>query len=394
MFAFMKKVNSGVVKLIGVVYFIQGFIGISGVALPLFLRSLGFSIKEIAIFMSVSSIPWFLKIFYGAVSDIFPIRGYRRKPYLVIYCLIMSSGWILMFLLPATMTYLVLAMMLANLGFAAIDVVTDGIVVEHSTEQTSQIYQSIAWGMRSAGALISGVLGGYVAGKYEYRLIFLWTALLPIVSIMALSFYLEQKTRAKPTINILQPLAQCVKFLFSGDLLWFSLFIVIASGSAALATPLFFYMRETLGFSEQFLGILSSVTWGGAIIGCFIYLKFLKQMRLKYALGMAIAVGFLAILSCSLIHNKTSAILIFVMCGILGYISILPLVSSAAKLANSTGVESSLFAVLMSIQNLASAVSTFVGGILFEKIGLHLMIVAIAFFTLSGLLVVRRLKTI
>jgi len=394
MFAFTKKVNSGVLKLISTIYFIQGFVGISGVALPLYLRSSGLSVQQIAAFMSVSTFPWFLKIFYGAISDVFPIWGYRRKPYLVIYCFLMILGWVLMSILPVKMTMLVFAMMIANLGFAAIDVVTDGIVVEHSDEKTAQIYQSISWGMRSVGALISGILGGYLAGKFDHRLIFLWTAFLPIVSLLALTFYHEKKTTAAPTANFLIPLARCGKFLFSGDLLWFSAFLLIASSSAALSTPLFFYMRETLGFHEQFLGVLSSATWGGAIAGCFIYLKFLKQMKLGRALGMAIIIGFLAILSCILIHDKMSAIIIFILCGILGYISILPLVSSAAKLANATGVESSLFAVLMSIQNLGAAIFIFLGGFLFELIGLHLMIILIAFVTLSGLLVVQRLRSI
>lgn len=394
MFEFLKKVNPGVVKLAAVVYFIQGFVGISGVALPLFLRSLGFSIKTIALFMSISSIPWFLKIFYGAISDSLPIRGFRRKPYLVIYCFLMATGWVLMAILPTKMFPLVLAMMLANLGFAAIDVVTDGIVVEHSNEKTAQIYQSISWGMRSAGALVSGVLGGYFAGKFEYRLIFLWTAILPIVSMIALTFYREQKIEKITTANIWLSLVQCFKFLFAGDLKWFSLFVLITSSSAALATPLFFYMRESLNFTEQFLGILSSVTWSGAIVGCVIYLKFLKQMKLKSALTMAVIIGVLAIFACALIQNKSSAILIFMLCGILGYISILPLVSSAAKLANDTRVESSLFAVLMSIQNIGSALSTYAGGLLFEKLGLRFLIIVVALITASGLMVIRKLRTI
>ena len=71
--------------LAGLVYFVQGALGIAGIALPLYLRAQGFSITKIAFITSVSSAPWFFKIAYGAISDAFPLWRLRRKPYLIIF---------------------------------------------------------------------------------------------------------------------------------------------------------------------------------------------------------------------------------------------------------------------------------------------------------------------
>ena len=96
----MILVHRDVVRLISVVYFLQGATGIAAVALPLYLRGSGMSIKEIAYYNSVVAIPWFFKIIYGVVSDAFPIGGFRRKPYIMICAALASLGWFLMAVFP------------------------------------------------------------------------------------------------------------------------------------------------------------------------------------------------------------------------------------------------------------------------------------------------------
>ena len=166
--------------LAGVVYFIQGALGIAGVALPLYLRSHGFSIPDIALIVSLSSAPWFFKILYGAVSDAYPIGGLRRKPYLILCSVLSSLGWVLLSMAPPQAVWLVLSMSVASLGLAATDVITDGFVVDHSDSETARVYQTISWGSRSLGAFLSGVTGGFLAAKVNPRMIFLATSILPL----------------------------------------------------------------------------------------------------------------------------------------------------------------------------------------------------------------------
>lgn len=386
-------VDPGVAWLSGLVYFVQGALGLAGVALPLYLRAQEFSIAKITWITALSSAPWFFKILYGALSDAVPIFSLRRKPYLAISCVISCVGWVFLAVLPPQDVWLIGSMMIANLGLAATDVITDGLVVDYSREGSAQIYQSISWGFRSLGALLSGVTGGYLAAKMSPKFIFLIVSILPLIALPAV-FLLHEQREARPPKSILSPLLASVRLVFSGDLKWFSLLLIITSSGAVFGTPFFFYLRETLHFEEFFLGLLQSTAWGGAVLGCFLFLMFFQNMPVKRALLWAIGIGSANTLLILLVLGKQSAFLIFLFSGIVDYICFLPFMSSAAKLAHGTGAEGALFAVLMSILNIGKAFAAFAGGILFGWIGLQWLIVFAAFFGLLGLLILPKLKTL
>ena len=69
---------------------IQGFFYLAqGIAMgailffPNFLRNLGASTTDSIIFQAIVWIPWYLKIFFGILSDNYPIKSFgRRKPYI------------------------------------------------------------------------------------------------------------------------------------------------------------------------------------------------------------------------------------------------------------------------------------------------------------------------
>lgn len=80
---------------------------------------------------SLITIFWSYKIFFGFLSDCFPIFGYKRKPYI-------AMGWILCGIFLCTLasegseidaTRLVTFLTLANLGYVMADVSADGFMV-------------------------------------------------------------------------------------------------------------------------------------------------------------------------------------------------------------------------------------------------------------------------
>lgn len=389
--------HRGVARLAAIVYFVQGSLGIAGIALPLYLRNQGFSIAKITFISSVSAAPWFFKIVYGAISDAVPIWRLRRKPYLIICSALSCFGWIFLGLLPPEEHWLILSMIIANLGLAATDVITDGLVVEYSRAGTVQTYQGIAWGARSIGALLSGYTGGILAGQMQAQKVFLITAALPLVSLIA-ALFLREKPHPRGSDfrpkNVLLPIVKSVRLIIQGDVKWFLFLLLIISSSVAIGTPFFFYMREVLNFDEIFLGLLSSVTWFGAIVGCFIFLKFFKAVPLRKTLYWAVGVGFVDILLTLTILDPLTAFIVSFLLGILGYIVLLPIFSAAARFAHATGVEGSLYAILMSLFNLGQAIAGILGGIVYELIGLRALIILTAVLGLSAFLVLPRLKTL
>lgn len=375
----------------GWIYFAQGALGVSSVALPLFLRSHRWSVTEITTVMSIAAVPWIFKILYGIFSDGFPIAGYRRKSYLFIYLVLCASGWLCLAFLPPSKANILLALLIANTGFAAIDVVTDALVVEHSTAVSSSIYQSVAWGARSFGAIVGSLLGGWLAAHWDPRAIFMLTMLFPISSTLFVWRLHEKRQMRGPFIDVLTPAKKCWQVLWTRDLKLFMLLLLIMSLSSSFGMPFFFFMKETLKFRETFLGLLSSLGWFGAMMGSILYLTWLRKFPAKKILRWAILINSLNILTVLFIHNERSAFIVLLVSGVMGCLVMLPMMSAAAILTHHSKVEGAVFAILMSVFNLGQILFGLIGGRLYSIIGLPPLIAASGILGLAGILLVERL---
>ncbi len=388
----MLKHTRDVAVLSGIVYFIQGAIGISGIALPLYLRSLGWSVGEIAAVSAVAGFPWVIKIVYGLISDAYPLFGYRRKSYLILFSICSMVGWACLILFPPEKAWILAAMVASNLGFAATDVITDGLVVEHSNPVTSPIYQSISWGSRSLGAVASGFTGGWLAQHWPPKSVFMLTLCLPMLVCLVAVWILEKRIEKPLFQSPLGPVKTAWKLLLSSNIRFFAIILFLISISATFGIPFFFHMKETLGFSETFLGTLSSIGWAGAMVGSFLYMKFLRRVSQKKVLRAAIIVNSLNIFMTLLISNQQSAFFLVILGGVMGCLVMLPIMSSAASLTHNSGVEGTLFAVLMSIFNLGQICFGFLGAQIYHFIGLYPLIGITGFAALSGLFFVNKIQ--
>lgn len=373
------------------IYFAQGALGISGIALLLYLRRLEWSISEITEVMSLGALPWVLKILYGFVSDTVPIFGYRRKTYLMLCALISALGWVFLSAGAEDRGLILCFLLIANLGFAATDVTVDGLIVEHSTAVSSHIYQSIAWGFRSAGAILSSLAGGWLAAHWPARDVFILSVILAL-SVFAVSFFIrEKKWPGAPFEKKLDPFRKCMELVKTSNLRWMMILFVIIALPSTFGLPFFFFMNEKLGFHETFLGLLGSLGWFGAMLGSIIYLRWLKKLNPKKILNWAICLNCANILGALLVFDTRSAFVLLFIGGIIGCITILPMVSAAAALTRHSGIESMMFAILMSIYNSGQIFFGFSGGKLYHWIGLYPLIVISAVVSLTGLIFVRRL---
>jgi len=122
---------------------------------------------EIASLLALVGLPWCLKPVFGFLSDYRPLRGFRRRSYL----LISSAMGVLVFLL-LTVTHLTHArqpwittlLFIATITVAATDVVLDArmLDVTKPLEMTARI-QSVQYGAAYVGAMFAGVLGGRIS---------------------------------------------------------------------------------------------------------------------------------------------------------------------------------------------------------------------------------------
>ena len=122
--------------LIPFVYFIAGATSLAGVATTFYYKDdLQLSIQQVQILASIAVIPWSIKPLYGLLSDVRPVFGMRRKPYLFLSGLLGAAGYFSMATWVHSFSGAVISSLISAMGFALADVIVDGIVAEKSKSQ-------------------------------------------------------------------------------------------------------------------------------------------------------------------------------------------------------------------------------------------------------------------
>lgn len=148
---------------------------------------------------------------------------------------------------------------------------------------------------------------------------------------------------------------------------WFFLAQVIIPN---LSTVMFYYHTEVLQLDASFLGTARVVGWLGLMIGTFIYNRYLKHMRLRKILICAhVGLATLSLLDVVLVsrYNVTFDVSdkLMVLCGsaladAINQLKFMPFLILSGQLCP-PGIEGTLFALFMSINNFGSTVGSFAG---------------------------------
>lgn len=384
----MKKRTNWNYVLFAIVYFVQGALGLTNVALPIFLRDLlGLSIPEIATLSAIAGVPWTIKPVYGILSDYYPLKGLRRKPYLYLFSVLAALGWLLTAINGSYWTVL-FAQVCAALGVAATDAVADGLAVQKSTPKIKGRIQAVCWGSRSVGAVIAAFLGGWLLSFVSGRVIFASAAALPLLTIVAASFVRERPVKAVGDWK--RKLAHAVsRYKKTPTLWWVMLFLFVWYASPSFSTPLFFYVKDTLGLSTTFLGLLGSMANLGGILGAFLFWHWLDKVSQKKLFTCLIFLSAALSLLFYVVLGGISALFVYFLNGAFGIIVTVAAMRLIVEVCPS-GVEATTFALVTSVTNFSSGVfAQYVGGQLFALIGYKPLILVNAAVGLLPLLLVK-----
>ena len=316
------------------VYFVQAAVGISALAQFLFTRNeLGLSFVELGMLAALPTISWSIKPIYGFLTDLVPIGGYRRRPYLHIMPIITMLSWLYIWQFADSFISYAIPIMIANVGLGFTDVIADGLVVQQSDEKTAGRYQSICWGSLTVGAIVTTFLSGLLLGReiVSIRGMFLITALIPLIT-FGLSFLIKErrisdKSELK-THNAISPsyiytaiLALIVTIVllspydgqnmaiasFSVIGVWFIWFTgyfkhlmdikIIGKGIFAAAIFIFLwrftpsfgapwsdYFLNQVGIDQETYGYFGVVSYIGWLIGSILFAKYFDKFKLKKVL--------------------------------------------------------------------------------------------------------------
>lgn len=365
------------------VYFVQGAVGLARLATSFFFKDqLGLSPAEVAALTGITVLPWTIKPLYGWLSDTLPIAGYRRRSYLVLSGLLGCAAWLAMALWVESPLQATLAVLLASLSTAVGDVIVDSLVVERARSQdwgATGTLQSLCWGSTALGSLITAYLGGVLLEYYPPQVLFGLTAFLPLASVVA-ALLIQELPQATIVSGaaIQQQLRQIGAAVREPSLYLPVLFIFLWQSTPTAESAFFYFVTNDLGFSPAFLGEIRLATSVASLVGVVVFQSFLRYQPLRPLLG------WITVLTSGL--GMTNLILVYhlnrgwgvddhwfslgdsVILTVAGQIAYMPILVLAARLCP-PGIEATLFALLMSVINLASFLSHELGGVLMQWLG-------------------------
>jgi MFS family permease len=358
------------------VYFVQG-IGEPGAGIAS--QSIFFLLKDelhltaaaTAAFLATISIAWGIKPLYGLLSDFFPLFGYRRKSYLVLMTSLAAASWLALGLQPSY-AYLptLVALLLCGLGLAFSDVLCDAVMVETGKPLgLTGRFQAIQWGSINVASVLAGIGGGWLSQHVSYAWTFRMVALFPLISLIA-TLLCVREPRVRFEAKLIRETTTAVRSAVGSPPLWTAAaFIFLWNFSPSFGTPLEYFEVDTLGFSKIFLGTLYSLGSAGAILGAAIFSRISDRLPMRRLLTLSVGIGVVSTLAYLGLVGPRSAVVLTIVTGTIGMIASLATFDLAARSCPARA-EGTFFAALMSLANLGTAGGNFVGGWLYDAIGL------------------------
>lgn len=383
---------------IAVIYFVQGAMAISQLAVSFFLKDdLGLSPAEVASMVGITMLPWTVKPLYGLISDGFPIFGYRRRPYLLLSSVLGILAWVSMGSWVTTPFWAISMIATGSVSLAFSDAIADALIVQRARlepEADAGSLQSFSWIVSSIGAIISAYLSGYLLEHFGSRLVFEITAFLPLlvgISAFAIADYpmsnifivapdpaniannsLKQTSNGNLSRNsqiwmsLKSNLVQ-LRQAFTNKAIWLpAAFLFCWQATPSADTAFFYFTTNELNFNPEFLGTVKFVASWAGLIGVWMFQRFFKGVPTrKIFFWTTIISTLLGLTSLLLVTHANRALGIddrwfslgdSLILTIAGRIAFMPVLVLAARLCPE-GIEATLFALLMSVLNISALFS-------------------------------------
>ena len=392
------------------VYFVQGILGLSRLAVSFFLKDeLLLSPVQVSALLGIVFLPWMIKPVFGFISDGLPIFGYRRRPYLILSGILGTASWISLATIVHTSWAATLAIALGSLSVAMSDVIVDSLVVERArgeSQAKAGSLQSLCWGASAIGGLITAYFSGLLLQYFTTRTVFGITALFPLI-VSGVAWLIAEspvskdaqdsnQTNSLPIKHQLGQLRQAI----SQKTIWLpTAFIFIWQATPNADSAFFYFTTNELHFEPEFLGRVHLVTSFASLAGVWIFQRFLKSIPFRVIFAWSTVLSSMLGMTMLLLVTHTNRLLGIddhwfslgdsLILTVMGKIAFMQVMVLAARLCPS-GVEATLFALLMSVFNSAGSVSHAFGALITYWLG----ITATNFESLWILVVITNLSTL
>ncbi|AFY49294.1 folate/biopterin transporter [Nostoc sp. PCC 7524] len=370
------------------VYFVQGILGLARLAVSFFLKDeLLLSPVQVSALLGIVALPWIIKPMFGFISDGLPIFGYRRRPYLILSGLLGTISWVSLATIVHDRWAATIAIALGSLSVAVSDVIVDSLVVERArveSQADAGSLQSLCWGASAVGGLITAYFSGLLLEHFTTRTVFGITASFPLI-VSCIAWLIAESPVSKDsngntnTLSIKHQIGQLRQAITQKTIWLPTAFVFIWQATPTADSAFFFFTTNELHFAPEFLGRVRLVTSIASLIGIWIFQRFLKSVPFRVIFAWSTVISAVLGMTMLLLVTHTNRALGIddhwfslgdsLILTVMGQIAYMPVLVLAARLCP-PGVEATLFALLMSVSNLAGMVSYEFGAIIMHWLGI------------------------
>lgn len=367
------------------VYFVQGILGLARLAVSFFLKDeLALGPAQVSALMGIAALPWMIKPLFGFISDGVPILGYRRRPYLILSGLLGMLAWVALATVVHDAWSATTAIALGSLSVAFSDVIVDSLVVERARRESVQdagALQSICWGSSALGGLITAYFSGFLLEQFSNRTVFGITATFPLIISLVAWWISESKVEHASEWSAIWEQVKQLRGAISQRTIWLpTAFLFLLQATPTADAAFFFFTTNELGFQPEFLGRVRLVTSIASLVGVWVFQRFLRAVPFRVIFGWSTVISTILGMTMLLLVTHTNRIIGIddhwfslgdsLILTVMGQIAYMPILVLAARLCP-PGVEATLFALLMSVTNLAGLLSYELGALLMHWLGVN-----------------------
>ncbi|KAG9455919.1 hypothetical protein H6P81_000427 [Aristolochia fimbriata] len=353
--------------------------------------------STVQMFIGFYYIPWIMKPLWGLLTDVFPIHGYKRRPYFLLAGILGAvSALIVSTCSKLTVVAAMFCLIGVTAGVAIADVTIDACIAKNSITKPSLAadMQSLCGLCTSVGALlgysISGMFVHLLGAQGALGLLTIPPLLLILLGFVMYELKTVHSSDKRKTIDKVRNAMGGICKTIKWPQVWKPSLYMYLSLALSISThegQFYWYTDPKAGpaFSQEFVGMIFAMGALASIAGVLIYHKLLKDYPFRNLLFFAqllYAVSGMLDLIFILRWNLLLGIpdYIFVVmeesCSrIISKIRWMPMIVLSTKLCP-LGIEGTFFALLMCIDSLGSLTAKWSGGVV-----LHLLNVTRTDFT-------------
>jgi predicted MFS family arabinose efflux permease len=390
---------------------------------------LHFGREQVAEFFMWATFAWSMKPLAGVLTDAFPIRGSRRRAYLVLGGLIGGCAWALLGVVTGDYHLFLLISILLNAGLVVASTAVGGLQVEAGqlfglSGRVSSLRQVVVSIALVAGPLLGGWLAkkpfGYTAGVGTLVMLalvmfglfgFEETAALPrpdeqagadgarhrpstatwvgvamllgaavgcvlihgmlnvglsLFAMLAVFLFVLALAMSRVRNPVLVQAQRQLSQILSSRPLWLAAgMLFLVYVVPGLNTALTYRQSDELHFSKELIGRLGSVEGGAGIAFALVYAVICSRFKLRTLIVFSMAANAAGTLL-FLTYTASDAYAIHAVTGALSVLSELSLMDLAVR-STPRGCEGLGFALMMSVRNFGIAMSDVIGSKLMDQ---------------------------